>query len=425
MPDIQLNKPLFKEDRGARSGGSGAPAGPIERPAKPMIIARIGAIALDVLALHAIMLAVVKSAPDGVVRMGAAGPWIGLAVGFLYFGIGASKLTNGRTLGKFVLRMHTTSAGGEALSFSRALTRSALLLWPLAVYLLLSRIAETADSGEELNILPALDLVGLALGVAWYGGNVLHATADAFGRTLYDVLTGSILTTLDSKPDVVEGYLEQVRSAPPNRKPVTFLAASFFGLCVLAGIKMWQEDKALKDLSAEKRTELQNALKSMRVPDFMRPVQVDSREDPSLAPKSENESTSNPVLWLRYRRRGGIDETALKSSDWAMNSADRFIEMNRQAYLKARAENKVEPMNGDITFRVSFAEFGDLLFARYANDIVTITRKVKLTGDEPTSGTKAGPRPDILTTVTAVSTSIPTTHTLVEEKPTTSARSVK
>src|SRR5256885_1663319 len=100
-----------------------------------MLWARIGAVVINVLVLHALAMSAIRFFPRETIWLGVAGPWAGLAFGYLYFSLSASHLTSGRSAGKAVLRLQTTDTAGPCLPVSRAFTRTALLMWPLAAFL--------------------------------------------------------------------------------------------------------------------------------------------------------------------------------------------------------------------------------------------------------------------------------------------------
>ena len=204
MAEIQLNKPLYKESTPA----SGPPAA---RGPRPSPFARFGAFLVDVLVLHGVFLAFIKLAPSVAIRAGSAGMWIGLALGWLYFALGFSRVLGGRTAGKLVLRMRVADIAGPDLPFDRAALRAALLLWPAALYLALVRYGESRFDPSVLSITPMAHIVALGAIVGWLAGNCSHCTAEPFGRAWWDRMAGSAVVNSDSAGEAQAEFLRVAR----------------------------------------------------------------------------------------------------------------------------------------------------------------------------------------------------------------------
>lgn len=414
MAEIKLNKPLYKE--------SGPPDQPQERPAKAMILARIGALVLDIFALHGVTFALAKYAPAFCVSLGYAGPWVGLMIGFVYFAVCGSALTGGRTLGKFVLRLQVVDVAGAELPLGRAIFRAALLLWPLTVYLALRQYEERMDSPEriEVLILPVKQLVGLGLAAGWYLGNVLYAGMNQHGQTLYDRLSDSVEINTEAAPGTIGEFLRSVREGDDPKRLGRAMLVLVMTICAfegLVGFLTWQGQKLLAQTAEQDKQNLVTFRRAVDLPGFGSPVFVGS-EAPKPGAKGDDATTS---VLFEYRHRGTIDVEALKKDTNAMTAVDRLVQWQRKQLRQALVKGELKsPPPSELVFKTAFAEFSDLFFGWDALDVLNVSRKVSfkdilaetaqtsgtLTATAVTSGTVAATSPAVVSTsVTAATTS--------------------
>jgi uncharacterized RDD family membrane protein YckC len=68
---------------------------------------------------------------DELVALGQGGRVIGFLMVLLYFGVGNSRVTGGRTFGKWLFRLHVVDSDGAPLSLAPSFLRSAILFTPL------------------------------------------------------------------------------------------------------------------------------------------------------------------------------------------------------------------------------------------------------------------------------------------------------
>lgn len=373
MAEIKLNKPLYKEEAPATAGEVKAPR---PRGACPALLARIGAIVLDVLALHAISMAFIGVAPAAAVRFGDAGPWIGIAVAFACFSICNSPLTGGRSLGKYVLRMRVSEIAGPDLPVNKALARSALLVWPLAVYLLLAQYSEAVDKPDQLSVMTGAWIIGLALAAGWYAGNVFYAWASPDKRTWYDHLAGSVVVNADCGHEALQEYLARARqqgASADTARARLLLLGCMGGLLLLAGWRLYADQQSLVQLAPDIRARIDDYRKLADVPGFrFRPVY----SQPSTT--NGDDATSNPAdsdsktttVAFQYVRRGPVTSADVEANPAAMGAADRLARFYKEEFrgMLERGE-KITTLPERLRFETRFAEQSDLLFAWSTTDI--------------------------------------------------------
>jgi uncharacterized RDD family membrane protein YckC len=91
---------------------------------------RIGAFVFDTVVLALLAGVVWWIWPAQVVALGSTGRWVGFGVALLYFGLFNSRLCNGQTPGKILLRIRVVGADGQPITVPRALVRQVVLGLP-------------------------------------------------------------------------------------------------------------------------------------------------------------------------------------------------------------------------------------------------------------------------------------------------------
>ncbi len=417
MPEIKLNKPLYEEKNPTPDATAEKARQP--RPPRPSALARLGAAVIDLLALHFVGLAILRFVPDPVIMLGPSAPWIGLLAGWLYFGIGASAITGGRTLGKVILQLRTVDVTGPDLPVGKALWRATLILWPLAVFLAADRVGEALDRPDQLSLWPMLGRLASAAVFGWWLGNLFFAGLDPHGRALWDRLAGAIVITSDCAADALGDFMRSARTqaeAPAPRRAVVVLALTFF-LCVgLFAVLFWSESKRLATLPDDERERLIAQKQSLYVEGFGQPTPLGSPR--------EAVDTETSVALFQYRRRGPVNVEALRANPDAMAKAKTIAEVSVREILRALAKESI-PLTlipPKVRFEVSFASYCDLLFAWDAVDMLTISHTVALrdavtSGTIPTSAPTKPTRAD-LTQPNATETSAPLSDIVTTGTPT-------
>ena len=144
------------------------------------LLRRSAAFSLDAFLLLALGSLAGALMPETLASFGAWGRGVGLLIVLLYFGLGDSALTGGRTPGRLVLGLYVSGANGLPLPVWRAAARTLVVCLPLFV--------ET----RQLSWHPATEA---ALASLIYGSAIAHYYLYLFNRRsrqgLHDLLTGS------------------------------------------------------------------------------------------------------------------------------------------------------------------------------------------------------------------------------------------
>ncbi|MBX7244112.1 MAG: RDD family protein [Candidatus Sumerlaeaceae bacterium] len=401
MAEVQLNKPLYKSDSRPSSGTGGAPPSggtPAQRQPlpprgpKPGVMSRAGAILVDILALHAILLLIIKLQPAHVVSLGEGGPWVGLAVGFLYFTIGSSSITRGRTLGRILIRTRVSDAAGPDLPLHRAALRTLLLMWPLAVYIALNQMSEEAMSQEHFGPDAYRYVLGIALCAGWFAGNLFFSMIELHGRTLYDRLAGSVVTATDAQPAATQDFFVALRTTddlPRRNRALVVLSACTLGLTGLVFYMLYVQTRDYNNEPPEKRAERERMQTVLHVPGFRFTFSPGSAAD-EVTSTSQGDAQTSPAAY-RFVRRGPINPADLRANPEIMRMPDTIADFVREEIRKALADGKIkEDMPPKVRFRVGFAEVADLFFASAEFEVfsTSVVRNMSdLKGSKPKAAT--------------------------------------
>jgi len=382
MAEIKLNKPLYKTDDEADF------TPPIPRKPQSHLLGRGAALFLDIMLLHLIFAAVVRFVPEVSLALGWAAPWLGLALGFLYFGFGFSHITLGRTMGKLITRVQVADIAGPDLPLGRAFARAGLLLWPLPVQLVLRMIAENAANQDPTNIYATLEVFGTMLILGWVLGNALFAASDPFKRTVYDRLVNSIVINAELEAEPTAAYLADARQAnqqPPLKRSITGLGLALTLTMAFATASAMSAMTELRDLPEDQR----ERARAMVIPGYGRAMPAQPLSDPA--------TTHTVAVAVHLRKRTPIDMDALKANPETSATLDRIISnIVSEEYIEglhkyASAVNLERGKRGElpmqapskIHFELSYAEYADLFFARESHPVYTLSRVF----DIPTTAT--------------------------------------
>ena len=387
MAEIKLNKPLYEEK--ASGCASGECAAQTRQPRAPRagMLARIGALVIDVLVLHFIGLALIRLVPEALVNVGWAGPWLGLLVASLYFGLGASVLTGGRTVGKLILQLRVVDVTGPELSVGRALVRSAILLWPFVLFVLVDQWAERMDNADGFSLMPLYPRALGALGLGWLLGNVFFASLESHGRTLWDWICGSVVIASDCDPAALGEFMRSAResaASPMPRKPLGALVAVLVAFCGFFVWLLWSEAKNLDAMPAADKERYAAHNRELFLPGFGRPV-------PVAASATQEADTQTSTAHFQYRYRGKLDVARLKQDPRVMDSARRLAEITVEEIRRemARRQIPLTEIPPRVKFQVGFASYIDLFFAWDAQEVFSVSHTVALRDELGNVGEKA------------------------------------
>lgn len=383
MANIELNKPLYK----AEDDKEFVP--PTPRQPKPSLLARGAALFLDVMLLHLVFGFTVKYLPQVSLSLGWLAPWLGLLIGYVYFALGFSHVTLGRTLGKLILRVQVCDSRGPDLSVGRAFIRAAALLWPLPVLLVLNMLSERSMAADEVTVWGMADVLGTLLLIGWLAGNFAFTALEPFNRSVHDRLAGSIVINAELEAEPVAAYLAEARpyvSRAPRTVSIVALGTGVM-LCLAYGaVSLSSINKEIKNMSVE----TSQRMKGYLIEGYGRPMPWGSDADEA--------STETIRVDFHYRKRTPIDLAALKSDprttaalEWLIadrtgeNFAEEFKEFMQAANAK-RAREGMTPMEFPrrLAFEVSFVELADLYFARESQVVYSLAKTV----DMPTTFTE-------------------------------------
>ena len=155
---------------------------------------RTGAAAVDALLLGAIGACLGLLWFDSLAALGRMGRFVGGAIALAYFGTLNSRIGEGQTLGKRLLKIRVTDAHGAVISLSRSACRATIFLLPFALN------GTTVPTGEYEQ------LAGIALSILIVGVGV--ATAYLYccnGRTrqsVHDLVVGTFVRDAESASEI-------------------------------------------------------------------------------------------------------------------------------------------------------------------------------------------------------------------------------
>jgi uncharacterized RDD family membrane protein YckC len=149
------------------------------------LMPRLIAFVADMIILGAVGLALGAIAFDSLAALGPWGRLIGLAIGVAYFGLQDSRIGNGQTLGKRLMRIAVAGLDGQPLSPARSSGRFLLIWAPILLNGLPLHIETLASPVTYL----------LALGIFGLGGVLLYlaAVSRKTGRALQDRVFASVV----------------------------------------------------------------------------------------------------------------------------------------------------------------------------------------------------------------------------------------
>jgi uncharacterized RDD family membrane protein YckC len=380
MADVKLNKPLYKDE-------DFTPPSP--RQPRASILGRGAALFLDIMLLRLVFAVIVRFAPDPVLALGPLAPWLGLLLGWLYFGIGFSRITLGRTLGKLILRVQVADISGPDLPLGRSFFRATALLWPLAVLLACRLVAEKFANTDPTSPYTTIEVFGWMLILGWALGNLGFAALDPFGRGVHDRLADSIVINAELEPAPVAEYLASAREAAtqaPVKKSVTALGFAMAICLAFAAASSMEVMRQLRDLSPADK----DRARAMVQPPY-------GRAWPA-PPKEDTPTTGILPVNFNFRKRGKVDVAAIKADTETTRTLDRLIgatmssgfAQELQEYMSSanldRAKRGEKPTSAPekLKFELGYAEYADLFFAAETHPVYTIGRIV----DIPTTATK-------------------------------------
>lgn len=395
MSKIELNKPLFDTPDSRRYAR--AAASPSNKPAAPQepipgIFGRIGAVIVDFLLLHCVLMLVTVVAHDAVMQLGIAGRWVGLAFGILYFTVGYSRITQGRTLGKMLLHLQVCDLNAKLISPARALLRALALLWPLVVYCAAGQYGEHLDANPENFAWPANAwIVAGSLMVSYALANILFSSFDVAGRSVYDYVTGTAQVCTSAPTAMQEELVRRggertLLSKPVNRLFVTAIVITLLIPGLMARVLIQQKNH-LAQLPAEDIELLRSYNHAVSIPAYRVAGQgnsiatADDTATTAGAAAANDEQTSVASLLMVTRTRSDLD--TLKANPKVLEMPETYAQFFRQGLERTITvrDNPAElraKLPQRLRFRVAFAELADLFFAWNVEETFAVARTIEL-----------------------------------------------
>lgn len=177
---------------------------------------RLAADLIDACFLLLLLLIALLLAGETFLAAGWNGRWLSLLTAASYSALGAAGISEGQTLGRYLLGLRVVNRGGRSLGLGRAIVRSAAL-W--GIFLLCNASYFGAQAEQVLNGV----FIGALLGVAY--GALLNSDTQ---QTFADILSGAYVVRL---PLPAETY-----HAPARRNRQFGLMAVWLSLGLLLGL---------------------------------------------------------------------------------------------------------------------------------------------------------------------------------------------
>lgn len=151
---------------------------------------RLAALVVDVLLLGTVGFLLGLLFSEQFIALGAWGRWLGFIIELAYFGLLNSRLGNGQTLGKRLLKIRVVDGESQLLSLPRAMVRAVILATPFA----LNGIDPGASASNLYLMVP--------LSVLLFGGLFSILYLYLFNRrtrqSLHDLAVGSFVVNADA-----------------------------------------------------------------------------------------------------------------------------------------------------------------------------------------------------------------------------------
>jgi len=376
---------------------------------------RIAAVLLDALGLYGALTLVIRILPEQIVRLGWAGPFIGLVIGWVYAAVCASHLCLGRSLGKLVMRIQLVEVAGGELPLGRAAARAAMLVVPLGLFIVSAYFAEKYYRPDDLVAVPWIQVFAPIVALGWLAANCFHAVFDTHGRTVYDRLVGSVVINTDPDlellPEFLRGAREPLTGSAARKSNLAF--AIVFGLALAMGsFNLAQFNGRIKAFTDEERTEILDTRRAYHVQGFGQPEAAPPQGQVMTDTKSTGSLEAAEAAFL-YKMRRTFDAEDVKANADAMTVLDRVV----QGYLDAanrnpkafqdrlfsylNEENKKRILRGEVPtsaprqmrLEVTFAQQADLFFARKSIPVLSQARTVEIDPGDPATSKPVTIRP--------------------------------
>ena len=151
-------------------------------------INRVGAFFLDGIILGIVGSIIGYSFEDYFVSIGNNGLYVGLTIALLYFTISNSRLLNGQTLGKRVLKIQVVDKEGNTLQIDKSFYRALILCVP---YFTINLNIPGISEGSSLYIIKSMILFAILLGII-----IIYSFNKGTRQSIHDLLVGSYVVSI-------------------------------------------------------------------------------------------------------------------------------------------------------------------------------------------------------------------------------------
>ncbi len=230
MP-IEINKPLQPSSGGDESGNS--PRSQAPRSLVPNVILRAGALIIDFGVLYFLAYAANYAFRPTLLQFGRASVLLACAVLYLYFALFNGPFGRGATIGKHFMQIRTVNQQGMTLSWSAALIRAAIQLFPIYSIQLITTLTWNRQP-SDYGLLGIQIILWLCAGV--FVASVMWLLVNPLRRALHDQISGSIVV---NQIHVYEGLGQELSNALSQVPPLRpfqrlLLSLSFFIFIILS-----------------------------------------------------------------------------------------------------------------------------------------------------------------------------------------------
>lgn len=399
MAQISPFLPPIKQSGTKPAPGGGGASGdlPQDNMGRPMVpIAgfwrRLGAFILDMVALFFFFRFSTLLAGDALLALGDVATYTAALLAYLYFALGDGPVGKGRTLGKFLVGIRTTSLDGNVPRLSQGLVRALLLLpWLPVNYLLVPLVFDLETLAGQLAkaVLPIY-----IFGLAYWIGLAFAVIFNPFRQGLHDFAAKTMVRpavapsmTFDELTGLVgenwrRFYIQsQINGAIP-----------FLLLSVLFVFLFWPsrtlKESSLYEFDADRRALATAGLDIIDTATMIRPVReledmTREETDAFLASLIDDGSTATLRIQITASRNGAWpeDDDTLRAKGEAFLDAyhdEIFVQIDPSTVYQnptSQAPSVTNLRHRPMLFELEFKEYV-VLFYPYLNSVrLSITRE--------------------------------------------------
>jgi len=166
----------------------------VDKPIISTFVPRVFALIIDLIILGLIGYTIGVFFRESFVKTGIHGLLIGWLIATIYYTLGNSKFTSGRTLGKFILLIKVTNTKGESLSIREALVRALFFTTPYFLFDYFQGLSTNQYLSSSLGF----------ISFSYYFGLAYFYLANRNSRqTIHDIFSKTLVITKEQDISVV------------------------------------------------------------------------------------------------------------------------------------------------------------------------------------------------------------------------------